>query len=1196
MDVVGIENDVGYVVRNELRKNESLILLNQREMEVVLMRNRIIQGFDEQQALAAGQALDVNFVLMGTVSRINSNIQSHIALFSSANRQIIADWNFTFLNQQDVLNRGKVIGETVAKAIDDFISVSSNNNDPAGAQAAWLESISAEVSEGQSRIKWTVGTFAPESLGFNIYRGLSEQGPFSYISSVIEPEFVDDISGINGEAFYQVSLLTPSGDELRSNQLAKISINVQVESNLAAPAILSVTHLIKGIEVAFLPSAQNIGLHIDAYQLVRRQKGQVWKEVNRISLDSLNTSSNKSDKNSVIKQYTLIDAESQSVSGPVEYAVRATSNGEFGKTSDSISHIPVQPPSLIDTGVYGVRQALVKWHAVQAGKGYNIYRRGENETGEWLQIASVNDVDQTSYVDKDYSAENQAFQYAISVFDDYSSSPLGEPIILRSQGPLPAPLNLTIESGLAGKIALTWQGIQDPDLTGYAIFRTPFSEQVNITLEKIAEVNNPAVTHFVDKQVGKDGSSYYYAVAALNTVGASGDLSQVQQGTSKESPQAVSQFSALLEQGVMKLSWTRAEDTDNLVRYRIERRWQLHTWQELTILEGHIFSFTDAQLLPQGTVEYRIIVVDADNLSSEPISTVPQKNTNSLVILPQSSGLLRKVNLAWQAIPVVEKLQILRRKGGEEWQLITELKGTETHYQDSKNLADGMEYEYIIAVWYAEQLVTQSAAFSVKTKNIPAPKGVSIISGKANLITLNWPLLDDPDIKSYVIYRATQKDAYSSFKFLAEVPTAAPATYTDSVLSGSIEHGVNYRYAIASRNTYDAIGPMGQFFEGKSKKLPSPAFNLSINTEGENLTIRWLTGSETDLQTAEIYRRWNHEEQWTLLDKFDAATTLYRDSLLLPYASAEYKIRLLDVDGLISIDSTVVSAKSPQKIVLRAANQELLRKSELTWSSIDLVKKYKILRSENNVTWQEIATTDKKIFIDDKNLLDEKQYFYKVIALDKDVSLGESNTIEVMTKALPRPPESFKALSGSVKKVELSWAPFDDPDVGGYIVYRSLENGKVDELQKLSSSESRYVDEGGFFSKLEHGTEYQYIISSFNRFKVEGPKSEPISAKTKLIPSPVLAFKGDIIEKNVLLTWQSGSEIDISQYLIYRGKTCSRASKLVSLDNQSTSYIDRTVELGNEYCYYILAKDEDSLESNPSLEVKLILPMVGTLK
>ena len=76
MDVVGIENDVAYVVRNELRKNSQLSLLNQREMEVVLMRNGIIQGFDLEQAINAGQSLDVNFVIMGKVSRVNGNIVS----------------------------------------------------------------------------------------------------------------------------------------------------------------------------------------------------------------------------------------------------------------------------------------------------------------------------------------------------------------------------------------------------------------------------------------------------------------------------------------------------------------------------------------------------------------------------------------------------------------------------------------------------------------------------------------------------------------------------------------------------------------------------------------------------------------------------------------------------------------------------------------------------------------------------------------------------------------------------------------------------------------------------------------------------------------------------------------------------------------------------------------------------------------
>lgn len=1190
MDVVGIENDVAYVVRSELRKNADFTLLNQREMETVLMRNRIIQGFDLQQALDAGQALDVNFVVMGTVSRVNGNINSQVALVSSANRQKIAEWNFNFLNQQDVLNRGKEMGAAIAAAIEGFVSVSAQNSQT-GQQVHWLEGIKADVVEGLCRIHWTVATFAPESLGFNIYRGLSEQGPFSYVSSLLEQEYVDDISGLSGDVYYQVSLLTATGEEFRSKQLVKIHINPQIESSLAAPAVLSVTHLIKGIEIAFLPSAQNVGQGVDAYQLVRREKGQAWTEVNRISVDLVKLAKNK---NAPIEQYTLIDANTSSFDGPVEYAVRAVQRDELGKTSEPIYHEPVNPPSLIDTGIYGVRQALIKWQPVDVGKGYKIYRREVDGNANWQLIATISDIRETRYVDDGFTAEDQSYVYAINVFDDYSSSSLGEPITLTSRGKLKAPSDFYIEDGLARKVVLHWQGFDDPALTGYAIFRAPFTEQTDITLQKIAEVLDPSQQTYTDQAIEVDGNSYYYAVAALNTFNSSGDLTPVLQGTSKAPPLPIVQLGVELESKAVKLSWSaNANAGVNDFQYRIDRRWQQTTWHELTTVNGQTFVYSDEQLLPQATVEYRVSVLDVDKLVSPAVNSKPLKTLNNVLMLPQPDGLLRGVKLAWQRVFEAEKLHILRRQGNQEWRQIAELDGSTTSYQDTMGLFDGTQYEYRLAVIYGEQTVTYSDTISMKTKNIAAPSELSIVNGEAGIITLNWPANEDPDLKSYIVYRASKADNYREHLFLAEIPVTSPSTFTDSVESGSIEHGEVYRYAVASRNVFDAIGARGASVEGFSKKLPAAATELTISSVKGNIVLNWQAGSETDLQTTEIYRRWTHENQWVLLDKIRAENTEFQDNRLLPYATAEYKVRFVDVDALAGKDSMLVSLQSPVIVELKAESQGLLRKNILSWSNNGLVENYKVLRSENNISWQEIASTTQNGYVDVKNLLDEKRYFYKLLVLHRGQQIGESNTIEVSTKALPAPPLNFSAKSAQVKKVTLSWTPHIDPDVAGYIVYRLLENGKTDELAKLTLSDSEYLDEGGFFTKLEHGTQYEYLVSAFNRYKVEGPKSQAVKAITKALPAPVSGFLGQVTNNAVRLQWLANQENDISQYVLYRGKTCTRANKLISLSRNLTEFTDNSVEPGNDYCYYILAQDTDLLESATSEQVNLNLPNPG---
>ena len=1189
MDVVGIENDVAYVVRNELRKNSQLSLLNQREMEVVLMRNGIIQGFDLEQAINAGQSLDVNFVIMGKVSRVNGNIVSQIALVSSANRQMIASWNFNFINQQDVLNRSNEIGSKIAAEIDQFIATGSGLGED-GSQTNWLSSIDAKVLEGQSRIVWSVGEFAPQSLGFNIYRGLSDQGPFSYLSSVLDAEYVDDISDIEGDVFYQVSLLTETGEELRSKKIAGIKVTAQVVSSLAPPAVLNVNQLIRGIEITFLPSAQNVTQQVIGYQLVRREKGQPWKVVNTVSRATLSTSNKKSEANSDIKQYTLVDAEAGSIVAPVEYAVRAINGQELGQTSDLIGHVPVQPPTLLDTGTYGLRQSLVKWQPVEAGQGYNVYRRDALALKEWVLISTINDLTQTSYIDKDFSAENQSFQYAVNVFDQYSVSALSQAITLTSRGPLRAPENFTIESGLAQKVILRWQAYQDQALKGYAIFRTPFTEQVEVTLEKVAEVLDPNAQQYIDESVTLNGTSYYYAVAALNSFNTSGDLSPVQQGTTKEAPLPVDRLLFDIQQSQINLSWSLNQQASANIRFKLERRWQQTQWQSLATLDGGTLSYIDKQLMPQAEVEYRVSVVDEDSLVSAPISSELIQTLNNIVMLPQADGLMRINKLVWQAVPVAEKIRVLRREKNQPWQTIAELDGVIDYYDDTNQLADDTYYEYSLAIVYAGQIVSQSEPLSMKTKDIPAPGELNIINGKPRELVLNWSHKNDPDIKSYLVYRATESDDYEAYNFVAEIPSSQTSSFTDSVEKDGIEHGKIYRYAVASRNIFDAIGPISPGVEGFTKKLPGAASEISAQAESSMITLNWQTGSESDLQLAEVYRRWQHEKQWTVIDKINANSNTYQDSQLLPYASAEYKIKLVDEDGLSSADSDIVRVTSPLVTELAATEQGLLRKSVINWTPNPLVGSYKILRSENNLTWQEMATVNGSEYVDEKNMIDEKTYFYQLTIIHQGQQIGQSNAIEVVTKALPQAPQNIQVKSGQVKKVTLTWTPYTDSDIGGYIVYRLKDNGKLDELEKLKLSASEYIDEGSFFSKLEHNSEYQYLISSFNRFKVEGPKSQPITATTKPLPKAVAGLRASVEQNVAKLTWQANNETDISQYIVYRGKSCGRASQLTTLSATLTEYTDTTVERGNDYCYYLIAKDADSLESETYQSVSLNLP------
>ncbi|WP_158971078.1 hypothetical protein [Paraglaciecola sp. L3A3] len=1186
MDVVGIENDVVYAVRNELRKKANLSLLNQREMEATLMRNRIVQSFELEQAINAGVALDVNFVVIGTVSRQKGSIVSDIALVATDSQQQIANWSFSFINQQDVLNRGTEIGVAIDTAIQSYLTISSQGSENQD-EANWLANMTASVINGQVKLSWQLETFAPESLGFNVFRASEKQGPFSYLTSVIDTEYYDPIQDLNGNVYYQISLLNEAGEEFRSKTITQVAVAVEEVSDLAPPAVLSVTQLIKGIEIEFLPSAQNAEKNITHYQLIRREKGQAWIVVNTIE-GPIPDAKSADMQSSSIKQYKIVDLQSEAINGPVEYAVRAVNLDGLGNVSSIYDHSPVIPTELINTGYFGVRQVLLKWKAASSGAGYHLYRRDHQGATEWRRIKTIQGITQTEYIDSEFTADGQRFQYALSVFDRYSSSSMSTAITLSSRGPLPAPLQVKVKSGLARKVQISWQPYDDAALKGYAIFRADYTDQADIRLYKLDEVIDTKANSYVDTSLDADNKDYYYAVAAINLQGSSGELSPVLRASTKPAPKAVLAVNTQIGSEQVRVSWT-ANAQQRASSYFLERRWQHFQWQALATIDGQSLYYLDSQLLPKGTVEYRVTVIDQDNLQSVAVQSEPVMTQNSVDFIPQPDGILRQVNLAWPAISVADSLQLWRREKGQPWSLITEFEGQTTSYTDKLGLLDDLVYEYKLSIIYQGQVVSESNLISMKTKDIPAPESLIAKSGEAGKLTLTWAATNDPDLKSYLLYRASQLDNFTSYNLIAEIPVVEASTYIDSVDTGGISHGQIYRYAIASRNIYDEVGPIGPSIEAHSKALPNRATDLTVQTKEHQVLLNWKTGAETDLKNALIYRRWKHEVDWSLIAEIDAKLTQYVDLELLPFASFEYKVNLLDKDLLSSEDSDVETGFSPLDIKLTVSKQDLLRQNSINWTNNKQVESYLIQRSENNITWQNIETTNQSHYLDNKNLLDEKRYFYQVTAFHKQQKLGTSNIIEVRTKALPRAPQHFLAVSQQVKKVSLSWTPLNDPDVAGYKVYRLEKDGELEELSTLKVNENSYVDEGGFFSKLEHGSLYQYRISAFNSFKVEGPKSSIIAATTKAIPSKVGGVS--VVQENAIaaLNWQANLEPDIKHYDIYRGKTCGRERKLATVNSPVLSYIDKNIEADKSYCYYIIAVDTDLLESSPSDQVNILV-------
>ena len=1189
MDVVGIENDVTYVVRNELRKSANLSLLNQRDMEVTLMRNEVVQNFDVNDALRAGQILNVDYIIIGKVSRGRAGIVSDISLISVVAKQAIKSWSFTFSNRQDVLNNADTIGKTIIEGINGDLGVASSQE--VATANDWLAVFNAQVTGNYITVDWQLIDSTIDILGFNLYKSSSTQGPFSYVTSVLQLSYQDTIDETAGDVFYQLSLINGEGEEIRSGNILKVTVQAVQKSSIAAPAVVKTTAFVSGFEIMFVPSATNILANIAEYQLLRSSQNSAWRVIADVKVPGLNNSGGKRVATN-IQNYTLSDNTTE-LNVDYNYAIRAVNNlGELGKVSTAYSYRAVNSPQLIDTGVLGGRSILLKWEPVVTGSGYVLYRRTQ-EVPDWQKLTIISDIKTSVYEDTDIQQDGQMFEYSISVFDAYSETGKSQPITLTSKPPLSAPDAFEAFSGLPRQVKLSWRAYTDDELKGYAIFRAPYSEETSIRLLKIAEVLNPSTDSYIDKTANEDGTAYYYAVAGINKFDTSGELSPVLLATTKIPPQGPEYLRAQVFDTMVRLTWAQ-DDLSTVDGFIIQRRWQQKQWHDIATVLKNVFSFNDTKLLPQANVEYRIQAVDSDGIPSQAVMSGEYSTLNKLSFIKQNGGLLRAVNLQWSTMDFIEKIEVLRRANNQNWDLLNTLDGRASSYKDTVDLLDDMEYEYQINIYLGGELVTSSNIIAMKTKDIAAPNAMKASLDKPREIIVNWQPNLDESVKSVILYRASATDNYIQYEPIAELKDKTISEFIDTTVSGSIKHGVTYRYKIASKNVFDAIGPQSVSVTGNSKKLPDSPSNLVTSTSETSITLSWRAGDEPDLDRVVIFRKWPHQLEWLKVTDMPAEITSYEDNALLPYASAAYKLLFTDLHALNSAESQVVKQISPLDVNLTVQTQNLLREAALHWSANDLVDSYAIIRSIDKVNWSTIGTTTSNSYKDTKGLTDQTQYFYRVQPIQAASQLGESRTVSVATKDLPSPPMNIAATGGLVRQVMLNWELADDKDVGGYMIYRKETNGSLERLTKLNRMTNNYTDKGGLFSKLQHSTLYEYVLTSYNIHDVQGKASEIISATTKAIPQRVTGLSVKSMDGQVILNWLANSEADIESYQIFRGKSCGRTLKKSTLPANATRFTDTKVDAGKQYCYQVVAVDKDLLKGDKSNGAVISLPETVT--
>lgn len=232
---------------------------------------------------------------------------------------------------------------------------------------------------------------------------------------------------------------------------------------------------------------------------------------------------------------------------------------------------------------------------------------------------------------------------------------------------------------------------------------------------------------------------------------------------------------------------------------------------------------------------------------------------------------------------------------------------------------------------------------------------------------------------------------------------------------------------------------------------------------------------------------------------------------------------------------------------------------QISFDAVPYATKYKIYRSTSKTgTYSLISTTSKTTINNTKNVIINKNYYYKVVAINEDIVSPASDIVSAKSY-LPQP--TVTAKSSSYSSVRISYNTISGAQ--GYEIYRATSKTGKYTLVKTTTDTSSIT--GG----LTTSKTYYYKVRAYR--VVSGKKyysaySDVVSVIPKVSSPKVTVTSYDYNANKITITKPLGAQ----GYAIYRKDSKNGTFKLIKRTT-STTYIDPNLETGKTYYYKVQA-------------------------
>lgn len=432
---------------------------------------------------------------------------------------------------------------------------------------------------------------------------------------------------------------------------------------------------------------------------------------------------------------------------------------------------------------------------------------------------------------------------------------------------------------------------------------------------------------------------------------------------------------------------------------------------------------------------------------------------------------------------------------------------------------------WILATFYTASLLILSGCGAK-----PTPKKEAVIDTTLPVVTLTqsgvfadmngiafeWNSIRDARIEGIYVYKQIMDVNSTGLAYYETIDNRFVTHYLDSKIKPDTKY--SYYFKTFSKKAESSKSKI--VVVNSLPVLNSVSWIHSIQEMPRSVKILWRPHTNQKVKSYTVERRTLEDEEWSTIATMDGRLSAeYIDDELKDNHVYKYRLRANTFDGITSNPSEIVKAVTkalPKTITNITATRNLPKRIKLDWgvSEVKDFALYYVYRSDSiDGNYELIATLHNNVHVDQVDE-DQKEYFYRVSAVDRDGLISENkiNTIQGSTLKRPDAPAIVEAQLVN-NKIELQWSKVDSRD-RSYIVAKRYKKGWFEEISEdfEGISIKSFTD-----SKIKAGTTYYYIVYSVDENSIKSDPSMEVEFKTPESQVEIAAEK-EKVEKEIIAT------------------------------------------------------------------------------